>query len=255
MDNTAMQIRSFDDRSKTRMWVLRYKLMFEHSIKSLKHINKDAPSIIDYGVCGGEILSEIKKVYPKSYAFGVDLVPDTVATLKSMGIDGAVANLEDSFLLKKKFDLALCGEIIEHLLLPDNMLYSINHNMNDNGYLILTFPNSTHIISIIMQWIFDLPPYLGARYRSIHIREYTYRLVKLLLKAHGFKIVRRLGTDIPYLPTWMRVFSRVFPRLGRNIIIVAQKVAPPNKNLIDDTSIIPDVTHLVKFLKQNKQWK
>jgi SAM-dependent methyltransferase len=229
--------------------------MYQEAHSILKRIKKDNPALIDYAVCGGEVLSEIKKIYPKSYTFGVDLVPDTVKTLKTIGIDGAVADLENTFLSDKKFDIALAGEIIEHLLLPDNMLYSINSNLNDNGYLILSFPNSAHFISIIMQWILDLPPYLGARYRSVHIRNYTYRIIKLLLQAHGFKIVKRLGTEIPYLPDFMSAFSRVFPRLGRHIIVVARKVAPPNKKLIEDTSVIGDAGRLVDFLKKNKQWK
>jgi SAM-dependent methyltransferase len=255
MDNTSMQKASFHEEGKMWIWDLRHRQMFWEADRLIRDNKYDKPAVVDYAACGGEVLTEIHRKYPSVYCYGLDLVSSSVDTLKAQEIDGKTHDLENPVTLDRKFDIALAGEVIEHLVSPDNFLYSINHNLNDGGYLILSFPNSMHIISILTQLFLDLPPWTGARYRSFHIREYTLRLTRRLLAAHGFKVIRRYGNEIPYMPAFTRMFTRVFPRWGRSIILVAKKVAPPNEEMIKNTDAISDTIKLLKFLKQNKQWK
>ena len=241
MDNASIQKKSFTTAGEMKIWDKRHRMIYREVERIIKKKKYEKFNMVDYAACGGEVLIEAKKAYSGAFCFGVDIIESSIKTLKTHGISGKIHDLENLLDLDRKYDIALAGEVIEHLVSPDNFLYSINKNMTDGGTLILTFPNSVHMT--------------GARYRSFHIREYTYRLTKSLLEAHGFKVVKRMGTEIPYLPDWTSVITRPFPRLGRCIIVIAEKVAPPNEELIKNTEAISDIMRLLRFLKTNKQWK
>jgi 2-polyprenyl-3-methyl-5-hydroxy-6-metoxy-1,4-benzoquinol methylase len=48
----------------------------------------------------------------------------------------------ENFDLKKKFDVVVAGELIEHLSNPGNFLQSCKRNLKDDGIIIITTPNA-----------------------------------------------------------------------------------------------------------------
>lgn len=234
------------------LWDLRHRLMHKEVRRLADAEGRDDFSVIDFAAGGGEILRKTKEHYPNAYTFGVDLTESSVNTLRSFGIEGRATNLENPFTVEREFDFALAGEIIEHLINTDIFLQSVNRSLRHGGYLLLSFPNVNQPLSGIMQLFLDLPPFAAARYNGFHVRDYTLRIMKALLAAHGFDLLRRYGTQITKAPEWTHALCHPFPRLGKCIVLVLKKVAPPNDEMLVDRSNL-DVLGLIGELNRQAE--
>ena len=252
MSLESLQKNAFEPSGSMWLWDLRHRLMHKEIRRLADEMGRDDFSIIDFAAGGGEILRKTKEHYPKSYAFGVDLTESSVSTLRSFQIEGQATNLENPFPVDRKFDIALAGEIIEHLINTDIFLQSLNNSLRHEGYLILSFPNINQPLSGIMQLFLDLPPFAAARYNGFHVRDYTLRIMKALLAAHGFDLMRRYGTQMTKAPEWTHALCRPFPRFGKCIVLVLKKVAPPNDEMLVDRSNL-DVLGLIRELKSQAE--
>jgi SAM-dependent methyltransferase len=90
------------------------------------------------------------------------------------------------------FDVALCCELIEHLVEdPMHMLLELNRVLKWGGLVILTTPNIASAFSI-KEAMAGSSPYIYGSYNlksraDRHSREYTPSDVRLILEASGFK--------------------------------------------------------------------
>jgi predicted SAM-dependent methyltransferase len=93
------------------------------------------------------------------------------------------------------FDVVLCCELIEHLLVdPMHMLFECHRVLADGGLLVLTTPNAASFTSVactLHGWrnpqVYSLYPATG-RGGPPHVREYTAREVADAMKAAGFEL-------------------------------------------------------------------
>jgi SAM-dependent methyltransferase len=98
------------------------------------------------------------------------------------------------------YDLVLCCELLEHLLInPSHMLFEIHRVLKPGGYLLLTTPNILrwgNVVSLVRgQNINDV--YHGNGVYGRHNREYSMAEVGQLLQANGFAI-EHIGTRTVY---------------------------------------------------------
>ena len=126
------------------------------------------------------------------------------------------------------YDLVLCCELLEHLLInPSHMLYEIHRVLKPGGYLLLSTPN-------VLRWenVFSLLKgrnindcYHGNGIYGRHNREYSKREVSQLLEANSFAI-EWIGTRSAYGP---ELVNKI-PLLGNrrdNIFALARSVDGP----------------------------
>lgn len=257
MDNASLQKESFERRANAEILDQRHRLIVDECLRLRGQWPEEPTRIIDYAANGSQVLPTLKQRVPGIDLMATDITDVTVNRLKALDIGAVRHDHEQLYLTDKKFHISIAGEIIEHLISPENFIYSINHNLVDGGYTILTFPNCTHLFSLAVQLLLDYPPVLGARYRSCHVRDYTLRLVKLILQTHGFRIVKTYGTEMPWCPDWTRHLARPFPRLGKCVVIVARKMTPPNKAMIENPEDINFLPRMISFLKEQRSilWK
>ncbi len=123
------------------------------------------------------------------------------------------------------FDLVLCCEILEHLLInPSHMLYESHRVLRPGGRLLVTTPN-------VLQWrnvfallrgrnIYDL--YRGNGVYGRHNREYAPAEVAELLEANGFE-VERLETVHVYGAEFFNSVPFIFDRRRDNIFALARR--------------------------------
>jgi ubiquinone/menaquinone biosynthesis C-methylase UbiE len=134
------------------------------------------------------------------------------------------------------FDVALCCEIIEHLVEdPMHMLLELNRVLKWGGLVILTTPNITSAFSVRKALAGD-SPYIYGEYNlqsraDRHSREYTPQDVRTALEAAGFKVIR-LFTKSFWHPTdeeflrWLDQATGVPRELrGDNIFAVGRKAS------------------------------
>jgi hypothetical protein len=75
-----------------------------------------------------------------------------------------------------------------------------------------------------MQILFDLPPRFSARCKSPHVRDYTLRIIKIVLANFNFETTTAVGTYIyPFKGKLSQWLATRFPRLGEKIIVVSEK--------------------------------
>jgi SAM-dependent methyltransferase len=102
------------------------------------------------------------------------------------------------------FDLVLCCELIEHLVLdPLHLLFECHRVLTDGGLLLLTTPNAASLSSVacaLHGWrnpqIFSAYPAAG-NFDTPHVREYTAREVADALGAAGFAVEALFTEEIP----------------------------------------------------------
>ena len=96
-----------------------------------------------------------------------------------------VMNLED-VKLDKKFDVIVCGELIEHLENPGLMLDGIKRFMHKDSVLVITTPNpwSLNRLKLIKRGILE-DKWLNKE----HVAWYSYQTLKQLLERKGYEEV------------------------------------------------------------------
>jgi SAM-dependent methyltransferase len=116
---------------------------------------------------------------------------------RALNIESEVFPFEDN-----TYDLVLCCEVLEHLLInPSHMLFEVHRVLRPGGYILITTPNVlrwSNLFSMVRGLnIYDR--YHGNGIYGRHNREYSSSEVCQLLEANGFE-VKRLETRNVYGP-------------------------------------------------------
>ena len=176
----------------------RVKVMLKF-IKNLK-IKK----LIDIGCIPK--MTEIIANFLNCSAIGINISKKVINSYKGKNrnlrfIRGDIEKLN----LKEKFDLIICGELIEHLSDVDNFIIKISKILNDNGYLLLTTPNLASLfnrLSLLFGWQprginpsrkILLNPFVKYDYNFGHVSMFTYHSIKKFLSENGFEILKMKG--------------------------------------------------------------
>ncbi|OGH03177.1 MAG: hypothetical protein A2798_01975 [Candidatus Levybacteria bacterium RIFCSPHIGHO2_01_FULL_37_17] len=201
-----------------------------------KERNKKSLKILDIG-CGKEVY--LRKFYlpgDKYYACDFYDKPNIkVENYKKIDLN---EDKLDEVYKNQKFDVIFCGEVIEHLFSPDDLLKEIRLLMHKDSILILSTPNLGYYINRIML-LFGISPLflenssyykLGRRFsffgqRNItegHIRVFTYGALLDLLKLKKYKIIKIRSVSVwNFWPD--RIVTRFFKSLASDNIFILKK--------------------------------
>lgn len=141
-----------------------------------------------------------------------------------------------------QYDLVLCCEILEHLLInPSHMLYEIHRVLRPNGRLLITTPN-------VLRWgnavalakgvnIYDR--YHGNGIYGRHNREYSPAEVELLLESNAFcvewnKTINVYGSEL------LNKLPHSFINRGDNIFTLAQARDRPKMSFPSELYVLMD---------------
>ena len=102
------------------------------------------------------------------------------------------------------FDLVLCGELIEHLVLdPMHLLFECHRVLGEGGALVLTTPNAASLHAVSSALHGQRSPQVFAKYPAPgnpdvpHVREYTAGELGDALIAAGFELEALFTEHIP----------------------------------------------------------
>jgi 2-polyprenyl-3-methyl-5-hydroxy-6-metoxy-1,4-benzoquinol methylase len=188
-----------------------------------KHVRKNS-KILDLGCSYGYLFK-----YLKGYkTTGTDISKHAIKVAKKLNPDSEfhVMNAEQ-LKLKQKFNLVLALDIFEHLEDPTKVLHNIYNQLETNGLLILTTPNSESLSKKIngKNWF----AYKDKTHIAINKRKYWEKL----LTKHEFKILKSTSIDVFDLPTpfftalnliLYKLRIPFIPKFGDNTIIIAKKL-------------------------------
>jgi len=192
---------------------------------------------LDIG-CGDIFLSKniITTCNIETY-YGVDISENGVSEANLLGIKAKKLdiNVEKLPYQDNYFDFILAGEIIEHLFDPDIFLSEVYRVLQKDGYFILTTPNLASWHNRIALMLGYQPHYseVSIKYNigklfptnktdvSGHLRVFTLRALKGLLKLYQFQIVKVIGhgTGISI----DKIISNYMPNLSTGLIVLCKK--------------------------------
>ena len=180
--------------------------------------------VLDIGCANGAILRPLVQQHE---LHGVDIGEQFVRLANANGIKAVEHNIESGPLpySDKTFDAVFCGETIEHLVNTDRLMFELNRVLKPGGKLVLTFPNIRTLLSLAMMAFFDLPPMYSARYHAFHYRDFTLRTIKMVLRNHGFRYEKAVGSAffLPKIGEFWSGVATLFPSWAHTVVVVATK--------------------------------
>lgn len=202
--------------------------------------------ILDIGCGGGRLLKEFANTQNLEI-YGVDISTKALRIAKKNGYKTSQCDIEKESISYRSnfFDIVVINDLIEHIVDPDHLLKEVRRILKIDGILVINVPNISHPASWFVQIFLDLPPIQSARYKSIHIRDYTLRMTKLILKLNGFEILKIRGTFIyPFNNILSRVIANLFPRFSERIILTSKKGDDKKLEIAD---VYFDIRRLLSF--------
>jgi SAM-dependent methyltransferase len=204
---------------------------------------------LDIGCGDGSLTLFLAKLVKAKDIKAVEIAEDGAKRTREKGIDCYVIDVDSEPLPfeDETFDFVFCGEIIEHLFDPDHLLSEVHRVLKTNGIAIFTTPNLAAWYNRILL-LFGYQPYsvsVSLKHYAVgklfeksssagkeHIRFFTLRALKSLLKIHGFRTKRVLGAyTVPFYAPFPlsslvrnaeKLFSK-FPSLATTLIVEAEK--------------------------------
>lgn len=217
-----------------REWTLKTGKEHTRLKKILELIPDDIQLILDVG-CGRGDISKIISEHKKCEVVGVDIrfSPETIKLLMPVQCD-----LEVGFPFKDNaLPCIFAGEVIEHIYDTDFFVKECYRILKPGGHLILTTPNLVSLENRARILFGQKPPIIKTRVKSrgsrVHIRYFTFKELRELLRDHNFIIERYFTGGVKFLPEGdseiyrlkkiSDVLGRVFPNLGHDLIVKAKK--------------------------------
>ncbi len=172
---------------------------------------------------------------------GVEMARKNGVKAYRLDVDEECFSFQDHF-----FDAVFAGEVIEHLFDSDHFLDEVHRILKSKGLFILSTPNLAAIHNRLAL-LFGYQPFpmgvsarlnLGRAYEPYsqaqsldHIRVFTLRSLKELLKIHGFGILEVNGccAQLPESMKFKSLFEATdrffakFPSLSYRLLITCQK--------------------------------
>lgn len=169
------------------------------------YLSRLAPANIFYGIdCNASDLEIAATSYKKTYQ--IDLNRD-----------------HSDFKLDLKFDVIVCGDILEHLMYPEDVLrFFVKQFLKDDGIVIISLPNVANL-SVRIQLFFGNFNYTDAGILDrTHFHLFTLKTGRELIKACGLNVVEeRVSSD--NFGKFIKSLPFLSGLLGHNLIFICKK--------------------------------
>lgn len=183
--------------------------------------------------CSTGIIEEQFKNRLGVTVFGVDVAVNSLKKASQRGIHPTCCDVSILPFESNAFDYVYAGEIIEHVYDVRRFLSEVNRVIKPNGYFVLTTPNLAKIDDRIKFLFGKAPRQVNPLhgYLYLHIRPFTYDLLKNSLETYGFSgttlrtNVIRLDLFSRNITLYSKFLSNHFPGLGATLIVRCQKTS------------------------------
>lgn len=174
-------------------------------------------NLLDIGCGNGTVTVGLRRVLGLDKVDGVDIQADSLEAPEWLRIVKVDIDKEGLPFLDNSFDAIYCGELIEHLYNPDNLLGEIYRVLSPEGVCLLTTPNLASWYNRLVLLFGYQPCSLSASFyhenvgklikivgHRDHIRGFTLRALLELLEIHRFRIVKAMGWNMGLGETYIK---------------------------------------------------
>lgn len=146
---------------------------------------QNAERVLDVGCGWGRELSRLEN------AIGIDIILPFLKTARNyVKNDVVLADAHCLPFINNSFDFVVLSEVIEHLKDARKALSELKRVLKPKCKLLIQTPDKS----------ITLGKFIHAE-KSGHIHEFSFPELKNLLEEFGFKILKRTGSTIPYIPS------------------------------------------------------
>jgi len=184
---------------------------FDQTIAQLPKLS--GVRLLDIGCWDGSKTVLMAEKLGASEVWGVDFNVSRLAEAERRGVKTKCVDFNTGFPLdipSEYFDVVFCGEVIEHVFSPDDLMDEITRLLRTGGYAIITTPNlaswKNRLILLLGWQPFYTEVSTRARYGnpraprglpSGHIRMFTPRALSELAYACGLELERIVAVGAP----------------------------------------------------------
>jgi len=159
-----------------------FKPRVETVIKLCKENKISTNSILEIGAGYGLFLEEMKKKDIFKNIMGVEASDSLHERSKELGFN-VYNGIFEELVIDEKFNVIVSFEVIEHIFNPKSVLINFFDILEDNGLLLMTFPNYNGFdISTLME--------VSDTIDHEHLNYFNEKSIELLLGEIGFKDIR-----------------------------------------------------------------
>lgn len=164
-------------------------------------------SVVDVGDGEGLLARPLQE---RGYSVTCVALPGSVSATMPAGVQVVQANLNRELpALEQGLDYALCGDVLEHLVDPEETLRWLGAALAPDGRLVASLPNSAHWFVRLNVLMGRFPEDDKGLFDRTHLHFYAWSNWKALLERSGFTVESVTPTVIP--------FELAFPRLGKGL--------------------------------------
>jgi 2-polyprenyl-3-methyl-5-hydroxy-6-metoxy-1,4-benzoquinol methylase len=144
----------------------------------------------------------------------VELEPDAASGLSELAETVIVGDLNDPELLaglEAEFDVVLAGDVLEHLLRPDDVLRTAARLLKPGGHAVVSLPHVGHadVRLALMQGSWDYNAW--GLLDDTHTRFFTLKSIRRLVKEAGLVITELRRVRIPAFETELHLERDAVP--------------------------------------------
>ncbi len=151
-------------------------------------IPRDASRILDIGCATGGYGRAVKALKPDAYVVGVEINPDLAQKARQYYDCVHLGSIENFCPTEAGFDLANCGDVLEHLYDPWTALRKFYSLLRPGGYFVSSIPNMGHW-SVLLELLHGNFHYVPSGLQCVsHIRWFTRQSINKLLEESGFEM-------------------------------------------------------------------
>lgn len=146
--------------------------------------------ILDIGCGCGALMGYLKGIYPNAEMHGIELNPEVAKMASAMGTVMCGDVEKEEFPWEKEyFDYIIMGDVLEHLMTPENVLKRVYEHLKTGGHIIVSMPNVKHYSVMLPLLRHDIFPYSDAGILDrTHVKMYTGVEIHNLLIRSGYEI-------------------------------------------------------------------
>ncbi|KST67355.1 glycosyltransferase [Mastigocoleus testarum] len=169
------------------------------SLKKILNFVEENKQIIDFGCATGYLANLLNR--KGCTVTGVEINPDAAKIAEQHCEEVIVADLDvisiTEALPNQKFDVAIFGDVLEHLRNPWQLLAETKNILKPNGYVVASIPNIAHgaIRLALLQGKFEYSE-LGIL-DNTHLRFFTRKTIEELFDNSGYLIKVTDTTTLP----------------------------------------------------------
>jgi SAM-dependent methyltransferase len=173
-------------------------------------------TVLDLGCATGSFGAKLKEINPDVLCWGIESDAEMAKIAKTKLQKVFVSDLvyfDYGLLPKKYFDCVVCGDVLEHLINPVSVVHKLKDTIKEDGYILVSLPNVSHISVICNLILFDNWPWRDEGiFDRTHLRWFTRRSFSEIMTIEGFECVkedRNIRLDYNGI-SWFDRFSRFF---------------------------------------------